>query len=744
MASPSATPARFFNLDERDYAAAEQRCRALLARMTLAEKVGQMSQFTSDRDTTGPSIREGYQDDIREGRVGSIFNAFDADFTRQLQTLAVNESRLGIPLLFGYDVVHGFRTIFPIPLAMASSWHPEGVEAAARVAATEAAAAGIHWAFAPMVDVSRDARWGRVMEGAGEDPLLSSRMASAQVRGYQGHDPRALDSVAACVKHYAGYGAAEAGRDYNSVDLSERVMRSVHLPPHQAAVNAGVASVMTSFNTVDGVPASCNALLLRQILRDEWQFRGLVVTDYTAIMELLEHGVAADARDAARLAVNAGVDMDMQDGYFLDHLAELVEADDVSAARIDEATLRVLILKDVLGLFEDPYRYCDEAREATALLAPEHRRKAREMAQQSMVLLENNDLLPLSPAPQRLAVIGELADSRADLLGPWHGNGHAQDAHTLLEALRGRLSSAEIYYHAGVPVDIDDTASRQREIAEAVTTAQQADVAVVVVGEKEPMSGEAASRTDLGLPGQQLALALAILASGTPTVVVTLSGRPLVLSELTAALTGQSAALLHGWWPGSEGAEALVDLLLGDVSPCARLPMSFPRSVGQLPLYYGQLPTGRPVFRENPDPRYSSKYIDSPNTPLYPFGYGLSYTHVDYATPQLDKPTLTGPDDQLTLNIELTNTGERDGVEVVQLYLRDPVASISRPVRELIDFKRIEIAAGARERISFIIRAEQLGFIGSDLRWRCEAGRFELHIGAHVEDTQTLTFDYQP
>lgn len=740
MVSPSATSPRFFNLDEHAYAAAETRCRTLLARMTLAEKIGQMSQFTSDRDTTGPSIREGYQEDIRAGRVGSIFNAFDAGFTRELQTLAVNESRLGIPLLFGYDVVHGFRTIFPIPLAMASSWHLDNVEAAAHIAASEAAAAGIHWAFAPMVDVSRDARWGRVMEGAGEDPLLSSRMASAQVRGYQGSDPKALDSVAACVKHYVGYGAVEAGRDYNSVDLSERVMRSVHLPSHQAAINAGVASVMTSFNTVDGVPASCNPLLLRQILRDEWHFQGPVVTDYTAIMELIEHGVAADPRDAARQAVNAGVDMDMQDGYFLDHLAELVEADEVSAVRIDEATLRILILKDVLGLFEDPYRYCDEAREAATLLAPEHRRKAREIAQQSMVLLENNGLLPLSPTPKRLAVIGELADSQADLLGPWHGNGQAQDACTILQALQNRLSDVEVSYHAGVPVHIHDTEPRTNEIEEAATLAQKADVAVVVVGEKEPMSGEAGSRTDLGLPGQQLALALAVIASGTPTVVVTLSGRPLVLTELAQ----QTAAILHGWWPGSEGAEALVDLLLGEASPCARLPMSFPRSVGQLPLYYGQLPTGRPVFRENPDPRYSSKYIDSPNTPLYPFGYGLSYTRIEYAQPQLDKTTLTGADDQITLAIELTNTGERDGVEVVQLYLRDPVASISRPVRELIDFQRVEIAAGACQRITFVITAEQLGFIGSDLCWRCEPGQFELHIGAHVEDTQALTFHYEP
>lgn len=733
------TEAPFFNLDPSHFQRLKERAEERLKEMTLAEKIGQMSQFTSDRDVTGPSIRDGYERDVREGRVGSVFNAFDADFTRQLQKLAVEESRLGIPLLFGYDVVHGFRTIFPIPLAMAGSFNPEAAEAAARIAAKEAAAAGIHWAFAPMVDVSRDARWGRVMEGCGEDPLLAARMAAAQVHGYQGSDPAAVDTVAACVKHYAAYAGAEAGRDYNSVDISERVLRSVHLPPHHAAVKAGVATVMTSFNTVDGVPASCNPLLLDQILRKEWNFLGTVVTDYTAIMELIQHGVAADSVEAAEKSVNAGVDMDMQDGYFLDHLEKLVEQQRVSPARIDEATLRILILKDALGLFDDPYRYCDSEREKATLLAPEHRSKAREIARESMVLLKNDGLLPLSNSIKRLAVIGELATQQADWIGPWHGNGQVSDVTSLLDALAERLPRTHITHANGAPRVLNDTESRHEEIANAVSCAKAADVALVVVGEKEFMSGEAGSRTRIDLPGHQLEMALEIIASGTPAVFVTFSGRPLALSELSE----KAPALLHAWWPGSEGAHALIDLLWGEHSPSARLAMSFPRHVGQLPLYYAQAPTGRPVFREDPDPRYSSKYIDSPNSPLYPFGYGLTYTSIQYGQPRLDKQRLEGLEDSLTLSIEVSNQGQREGIEVVQLYLRDPVASISRPVRELIDFQRLALAPGETRQVDFTLRSDQLGFLGANLEWTLEPGTFELHVGSNVEETQQVDVEYR-
>ncbi|ANF59489.1 beta-glucosidase BglX [Halotalea alkalilenta] len=737
--APSALKVPYLGLAPARLAELERRAEALLARMTLEEKIGQMTQFTSERDVTGPSVRDDYEQDIRAGRVGSVFNSFDADFTRRMQRLAVEGSRLGIPLLFGYDVIHGFRTIFPIPLAMASSWHLEAIEAASRVAAREAASAGIHWVFTPMVDISRDPRWGRVMEGAGEDPLLGSLVAAAQVRGLQGESIEALDSVAACVKHYAAYGAAEAGRDYNGVDISERLLRSVYLPPFKAAVDSGVATLMTAFNALDGVPASCNSLLLDQILRREWGFEGLVVTDYTAVMELIHHGVAEDSKDAARLAVNAGVDMDMQDGYFLDHLAELVAEEAVDGARIDQAVKRILVLKYALGLFDDPYRYSDEQRERTTLLTPEHLETARSIARDSMVLLENDGLLPLSSELERVALIGPLADSHADLLGPWHGDGRAEEVTSVLEALGDRLPDALITHSRGVPKTTEHGHRRKvkEAIDAAVREASQAQVAILVLGERESMSGEAASRADIGLPGHQLELALKVIGTGTPTVVVTMSGRPLVLSELAP----KAQALLHAWWPGTEGAAALVELLFGDHAPCARLPMSFPRAVGQLPLYYAQAPTGRPF---DADERYTSKYLDVANTPLYPFGHGLGYTRIEYGTPRLDRDLIEGEHDTIELRIELSNQGERPGVEVVQLYLRDPVASISRPVRELIDFDRVTLEPGESREVSFVVSLGQLGFLGHDLAWRVEPGRFELHIGPDCQRTQCVGFDYRP
>lgn len=741
--SNTASKTPFLNLSAEQYAALKKQADELLSRMTLAEKIGQMSQFTSDRDVTGPSIREGYENDIRKGHVGSVFNAFDADFTRQLQQVAVEESRLGIPLLFGYDVVHGFRTIFPIPLGMASSWHPEVLEEAARIAAKEAASAGIHWVFAPMVDISRDARWGRVMEGCGEDPLLTSLYAKAQIRGLQGADIASPETVAACVKHYAGYAAAEAGRDYNTVNLSERAMRSIHLPPFQAAVNAGVASVMTSFNTVDGVPASCNPLLLDQILRREWQFDGLVVTDYTAIMELIFHGVAADPAEAAQKAVNAGVDMDMQDGYFLDHLEQLVNEHKVTAERIDEAVRRILILKAALGLFEDPYRYCDEAREKATILAPQHLEKARQIARESIVLLKNDGTLPLSESIGNVAVIGNLVEDKGEWIGPWHGAGRGDEVTSFKSALEKRFSSDNLHYSKGTAGEKASDTDNKQAREDAIQAAQQAELVILVVGEREYMSGEAASRTDIRLPEDQRLLAKEVLNTGTPTVMVTLSGRPLVLGDLVDSHEVlPPRALLHAWWPGTQGAPALVDLLFGDAEPSARLPMGFPRHVGQLPLYYAQLPTGRPLDKPDPDPRYSSQYIDSPNSPLFPFGYGLTYTRIEYGAPSLTSTelSLSSPENELTLTVNLTNTGKRKGIEIVQLYMRDPVASISRPRRELIDFKRIALSPGEDKEVRFQIKPEQLGYLDQHLQHRIDAGCIELFVGPNVEETQKVQF----
>lgn len=727
----------FLGLTDQQLAQLTRRANALLEHMTLAEKIGQMAQFTSYQTITGPSVKADYEEDVRRGRVGSVFNAYNTKLTRRLQKLAVEQSRLGIPLLFGYDVVHGFRTVFPIPLAMACSWNLAAIESAARISAREAAAAGVHWTFAPMVDICRDPRWGRVMEGSGEDPLLGSRIAAAQVRGFQGDDLAAADTLAACVKHYAAYGAAEAGRDYNSAELSERTLRGVYLPPFKAAVDAGVASLMPSFNTVDGVPATCHGRLLRDILRQEWGFEGLVVTDYTAIMELLRHGVACDAAEAAEKAVNAGVDMDMQSGFFLEQLESLVAQGKVDRARIDEAVRHILTLKYALGLFDDPYRYCDKKREKALLLAAEHRAKARDIARQSMVLLRNDGLLPLTNNLSSLAVIGPLAEAEGDLLGPWHGDGRARDTQSIWAALKQRRPKAKLRHASGLPSDPGDPKATEKAIAKAEDAARSSAAVLLLLGESEAMSGEAASRSDIGLPAGQLALALRILATGTPTVLVTFSGRPLVLTELAS----RARALLHAWWPGSEGAQALVDVLFGDYEPSGRLAMTFPRSVGQIPLYYGQLPTGRPCDAEE---KYTSKYLDVPNSPLFPFGFGLGYSEVSYGPPRLTENIIHSAEDTLTLGIELHNVGGRDASEVVQLYLRDPVASVSRPLRELIDFERVALAAGQRREVTFSIRLEQLGFVGSDLAWRVEPGRFELHVGPDSQRTQQVDFTYRP
>lgn len=705
---------------------------ALLARMTLEEKLGQLTLYNGGLAQTGPVVMTADPDAVRRGRVGAVMNLFGAEATCALQRQAVEESRLGIPLLFALDVIHGFRTIFPVPLAEAATFDPQLAEQTARVAALEASAAGLHWTFAPMVDIARDARWGRIVEGSGEDPYLGSLMAAARVRGFQGKDLREPSTIMACAKHFVAYGGAEGGRDYNTVDLSERTLREVYLPPFEAAVRAGALSVMSAFNEIGGIPASADRRLLTDVLRGEWGFEGLVVSDYTAIWELLFHGIAADSAEAGRKALVAGVDMDMVSGIYVHKLAEEVRSGRLPEAVVDEAVRRVLRVKYRLGLFEDPYRYCrDPERERRLLLAAEHRRLAREVATKAIVLLKNEgNLLPLADTLRTLAVIGALATDSASVLGPWAATGRPGEAVTILEGLRAALPQTRVLYAPGYPEappggfqEIVATALSPdtSRFAEAVAVAAQADVVLLVLGEHRELSGEAASRASVTLPGAQEALARRILATGKPVVVVLMNGRPLVIPYLAEA----APAILETWFLGSEMGNAVADVLLGRASPGGRLPVSFPRATGQEPLYYNHKPTGRPPRAEE---KYTSKYLDVHWSPLYPFGYGLTYTTFAYRNLRLSSSRL-GLQDTLRLTVEVTNTGTRAGEEVVQLYVRDEAASVTRPVRELKGFQRVALAPGETKTVTFELPVEALRFWGLENRWVVEPGWFTLQVG---------------
>lgn len=699
----------------------------LLDKMTTEEKIGQLTLFTSDWDVTGPTLRGNYKEDILSGKVGAIFNAHTADYNRELQRIAIEETRLGIPLLFGYDVIHGYKTIFPISLGESASWDLEAIEESAQVAAAEAAAAGLHWTFAPMVDVARDPRWGRISEGAGEDPYLGSRIAEARVRGFQGDDLAATNTLIACAKHFAAYGAAQAGRDYHTVDMSERVLRHDFLPPFKAALDAGVQSFMTSFNELFGVPASGSHYLLTEILRDEWGFDGFVVTDYTSINEMIPHGVVADEKEAGELALTAGVDMDMQGAVFYDHLQQSLKEGKVTEARIDQAVLRVLRAKMLLGLFDDPYRYSDMQRQEETILAEAHLEKAREVARKSMVLLKNNGVLPLSKAGQKIALIGPLADSKADLLGSWHAAGNAEDAITLKTALEDMLESSSTLLHAkGCEVEGEDRSG----FPEALAAARQSDVAILVVGENWWMSGEAASRSEIDLPGVQLELIKAIKETGTPVVVVLMNGRPLAIPEVDE----MADAILETWFAGTMGGPAMADIILGDANPSGRLPVTFPRNVGQVPLYYSMKNTGRPMEPEN---KYTSKYLDVPNTPLYPFGYGLGYTTFEYGEPSTsDEPfTENAP---IEFSVEVRNTGDRAGRETVQFYVRDLVGSVTRPVLQLKGFRQIDLEPGETQTVTFTLSADDVAFYRRDMSYGWEPGEFDLFVGPNAQDLQSV------
>jgi beta-glucosidase len=706
---------------------------SVLALMTLEEKIGQMTLFTSDWDVTGPTLRPTYKEDIRSGRVGAIFNAHTADYVRELQRIAVEETRLGIPLLFGYDVIHGYKTIFPVPLAETASWDLAAIEKAARLAAVEATAAGLHWTFAPMIDIARDPRWGRIVEGSGEDVYLSKLIAAARVRGFQGEDISAPNTLLACAKHFAAYGAAQAGRDYHTVDISDRSLRETYLPPFKAALDAGVRTFMTSFNELDGVPATGNKYLLTDILRDEWGFDGFVVTDYTSINEMVLHGFSRDEQHAGEQAARAGVDMDMQGAVYHRFLAQSVAAGKVDVAQIDQAVRRILRQKFELGLFDDPYRYCDMKRQEAALLAQEHLDFAREIARKSIVLLRNErQTLPLSKDLKTLAVIGPLADNQRELLGSWHGAGNANDCVPLLEGIRQAVGDkTELLYAKGCELTGDNRAGFEP----ALLAAMKADAVVLAIGEGADMSGEAASRTQLNLPGVQQELAEALIATGKPVVVVLMNGRPLCIPWIAQ----NAPALLETWFLGTQAGPAIADVLFGDYNPSGKLPVTFPRNEGQIPIHYDMKNTGRPF---NANDKYTSKYLDVPNEPLYPFGYGLSYTTFKYANLKLSAPAFKRGE-KLGVTVEVSNTGRYDGTETAQLYLRCITGSVTRPVKELKGFQQVFLRPGETRTLRFELSEEDLKFYGLDMQFAAEPGEYEVFVGTNSAEVLAQTVRWE-
>ncbi|MEP6718109.1 MAG: glycoside hydrolase family 3 N-terminal domain-containing protein [bacterium] len=703
----------------------ESRINALLAKMTLAEKLGQLQQLDGEGNGT---FRPEHLELIRKGLLGSTLNVRGAKNTNQLQHVAMDESRLKIPILFGFDVIHGYRTIFPIPLAEASSWDPASAERSASIAAQEARDSGVRWTFAPMLDVARDPRWGRITEGAGEDPFLGAAFARARVRGFQGADYSAPDKILACAKHWVAYGATEGGRDYNTTDMSENTLREIYFPPFKAAVDAGVGTVMSAFNDLNGVPTSANPFTLTKVLRGEWKFDGFVVSDYTSVKELINHGLAADEQDAARLALNAGVDMEMVSRLFNQHGSQLLKEKKISQATIDEAVRRILQIKFRLGLFEHPYT--DEVPESSSLLTSQNRAAARAIANRSMVLLKNErETLPLGKTLRSIAVIGPLADDHRSPLGWWSGDGKPEDTVTALMGIRAKVSPAtKVSYAKGCDTQGDSTDG----FAEAVALAGDSDVAVIFVGESAEMVGEAASKSSLDLTGRQLDLVKAVRAVGKPTIVVLINGRPLTVGWIVE----NTPAVLEAWMGGTEAGNAIADVLFGDVNPSGKLPVTFPRTVGQVPIYYNHMNTGRPPEANN---RYTSKYLDVPWTPLFPFGYGLSYTQFKITNLQLSAQRISATG-RLTASVEVENVGRRSGDEVVQLYIRDVAASMTRPVKELKGFQRVTLQPGEKKRVEFLLTAEQLGFWNRELRFTVEPGEFKVMVGANSDDLIEATF----
>ena len=699
----------------------EKRVEDLLRRMTLDEKIGQMCQYSS--------FNEEIKELIRKGLVGSLLNVTGIDKVNEVQKEAVENTRLGIPLLLGLDVIHGYKTIFPIPLALASTWDPEIVKKAARIAAKEATSEGIKWTFAPMVDIARDPRWGRIAEGAGEDPYLGSVMAWAAVKGFQGEDLSNPESILACAKHYIAYGGAEGGRDYNTVDISDRTLREIYLPPFKAAVLAGVGTIMSAFNEINGIPATANEYTLRKILREELGFKGFVVSDWNAIGELINHGIAKDIYDAAKEAVMAGVDMDMQGDVYRRALKELVKKGVIPEKLIDDAVRRILTIKFKLGLFENPY--ADPERANKVIKCKEHLEFALEAARKAIVLLKNDGILPLRKDLKRIAVIGPLADDKESPLGSWHCLGDPNDVVTVLEGIKRKVSpKTEVLYAKGC----DIVGNSKEGFKEAIDIAKQSEVAILVVGERGDMSGEAASRAYLDLPGVQEELVKAIYETGVPVVVVLMNGRPLSITWIAEHIP----AIVEAWFLGIQAGNAIADVLFGDYNPGGKLPVTFPRTVGQVPIYYNHKNTGRP-----PDPknRFTSKYIDEDYRPLFPFGHGLSYTTFSYSDIEVE-PKEVMPGDVVSISFTLVNTGDREGDEVAQLYIRKPVASVTRPVKELKGFVRVTLKPGEKRRITFKLPTEQLAFYNREMKLVIERGTYHVMVGSSSEDIR-LTSEFR-
>ncbi|MCS3252162.1 beta-glucosidase BglX [Bacteroides ovatus] len=722
----------------------------LMGKMTLQEKIGQLNLPVSGEIVTGQAKSSDVAGKIRKGQVGGLFNVKGVENIREVQKIAVEQSRLKIPLLFGMDVIHGYETVFPIPLALSCSWDMEAIKESARIAAKESSADGICWTFSPMVDICRDPRWGRMAEGGGEDPYLGSEISAAMVKGYQGDDLTDKNTIMACVKHFALYGAPEAGRDYNTVDMSHLSMFNNYFPPYKAAIDAGVGSVMTSFNVVDGIPATGNKWLMTDVLRDRWGFDGFVVTDYTAISEMIAHGMG-DLQQVSAMSLSAGTDMDMVADGFLTTLEKSLKEGKVTMAEIDKACRRILEAKYKLGLFDDPYKYCDASRVKKDIFTAENRAVARKIATETFVLLKNeNNLLPLQ-RKGKIALVGTLANTKANMPGTWSVAAASDKYNSLYESMKQSLAGkAEVLYAKGSNLMYDaqreaeatmfgremrDSRSAQELLDEALNVASQADVIVAAVGESSEMSGESSSRTNLEMPDAQRDLLTALKKTGKPIVLVYFAGRSTVMTWEQENFP----AILNVWFGGSEAADAICDVVFGDVSPSGKLTTTFPKNVGQIPLYYNHLNTGRPLEAGKWFSKFRSNYLDIDNDPLYPFGYGLSYTTFRYGDLQLSNNSMNEKG-KITASVTVTNTGNYDADEIVQMYIRDMVGSVARPVKELKGFERIHLKKGESRTVSFDITAEQLKFYNSALNWVCEPGEFEVMVGGNSRDVQTKKF----
>lgn len=709
----------------------------ILETMTLKEKMGQLLQlspffFKEDAigEITGPMEELGVtEEDIRNA--GSVLGIGGAKEAIEIQKIYLENSEKKIPLIIMADIVHGYKTIFPIPLAIGCSWNESIAEKVAEISAVEASVAGIHLTFSPMVDLVRDARWGRVMESTGEDPYLNSIFAGAFVRGYQGDDISKDANIAACVKHFAAYGAAEGGRDYNTVDISERMLREYYLPAYKAAIDEGCKTIMTSFNVVDSVPSSANTWLMRDVLRNEWGFDGVVISDWGAVNELISHGVAEDKKEAAEKAIKAGVDIEMMTSCYVQHLEELLEEKSINVEIINEAVLRILKLKEELGLFENPYKGANAEKEAKLLLCDEHRKAAREVAAASMVLLKNNSVLPFNKDVKKIAIIGPFADNH-EILGGWSWDGKIEETVSLKEGIVNKIGKGKVMVSKGC----DILGGSDKEIKEALNIAKDADVVILALGEHFNMSGEGGSRAFINLPGRQEQLANEIIKLGKPTALVLFNGRPLEIKDLY----DNAPAILEAWFPGTEGGNAIADILFGDKNPGARLSMSFPYTVGQIPVYYNDFNTGRPKPFEECDERYCTHYLDIPNAPLLPFGFGLSYSKFEYTDFVLDSENLT-IDSSIYVGIKIKNVSSIAGEETVQLYIRDVSGSVIRPVKELKSFKRVHLEAGEESEIVFEIKEDMLRFYNSDLEFKSEKGKFTAMVGPNSRDLQVLNFE---